>query len=221
MNPSLDDLKTFVQNLADTAVPLHSVNQYWGPDPNARARRHNLQQYLSHMITLQPKVLLVGEAPGYRGCRLSGIPFVSRDILRHGVKNADFFGEVNGYQLPAEWPHMQKEASATMVWQAVGLFHPPPLLWNVYPFHPHQPGNGQSNRKPTRQELAMGESFLRQLHQLFDRPQLVAVGKTAVSAMAAWQLPHSHVRHPSHGGKAQFSAGVAAIMEKMCQPPSF
>jgi uracil-DNA glycosylase len=173
------------------------------------------------MAAWQPKIMLVGEAPGYRGCRLSGIPFVSRTILQNRVQNTALFGTQRGYQLVDEWPHIQKEASATIVWQVIAAMQPPPLLWNAFPFHPHQSDWPQSNRKPTRPELALGEPFLRQLHQIFGQPLLVAVGNTAVSALSAWQLPHRKVRHPSHGGKTQFTNGLLTIAAEMCPPASF
>ena len=44
-------------------------------------RRHNLTRYLSAMEQSRPTLLLVGEAPGYRGCRLTGIPFTSSHTL--------------------------------------------------------------------------------------------------------------------------------------------
>ena len=220
-------IAAFIETLAQTAVPPHCVNPYGTGNRHNDSRRHNLQLYLTQMAAQQPKIMLVGEAPGYRGCRLSGIPFVSRHILQNGVENVALFGTQRGYHLVDEWPHIQKEASATMVWQAIAAMQPLPLLWNAFPFHPHQSGRPQSNRKPTRSELALGEPFMRRLQQMFGNPLLVAVGNTAVSALTAWQLPHHKVRHPSHGGKAQFTKGLLTISAdltgfvKTCQVLTF
>lgn len=43
--------------------------------PNgAGTRRENLKTYLGSFPEV-PEILIVGEAPGYRGCRFTGVPF--------------------------------------------------------------------------------------------------------------------------------------------------
>ena len=46
----------------------------------AQIRRININNYLSS-FRRQPRVLVLGEAPGWRGCRFSGIPFTSEAQL--------------------------------------------------------------------------------------------------------------------------------------------
>ncbi|MEJ2750218.1 MAG: hypothetical protein P8183_20270 [Anaerolineae bacterium] len=104
----------FVDLLANTAVPPHTYNPYSLERPENATRRHNLDHYLRQMQQRQPTILLVGEAPGYRGCRLTGIPFVSPAILQAGTSSG-LFGVGNGWQLSREWPEIQREASATIV----------------------------------------------------------------------------------------------------------
>lgn len=120
-------IAAFIETLGQTAVPPHCTNPYSEGNRHNDSRRHNLQLYLTQMTAWQPKIMLVGEAPGYRGCRLSGIPFVSRTILQNGMENVALFGTQHGYHLPDEWPHIQKEASATIVWQAIAAMQPPSL----------------------------------------------------------------------------------------------
>ena len=72
---------------------------------------NNLRLYLNKMKYIKPKYLLIGEAPGYNGCRWSGIPFVSERILRDN----NFFGLENGYKVRND-NKPQSEASATIVW---------------------------------------------------------------------------------------------------------
>lgn len=166
-------------------------------NPHNAARRQNLSRYLHQLTTSQTTALLIGEAPGYRGCRLTGIPFTSPARLPAP------------YQPVTEWPHIRGEASATILQQAIAPCQPQPAIWNVLPFHPHQPNRPQSNRTPTKTEVALGRPFLTHLLTLLPpNPTVIAIGKHAQHALAAWHIPHTAVRHPSHGGKAEFLAGL-------------
>lgn len=130
-------------------------------------------------------LLLVGEAAGHRGARVSGLPFTSeRQVSGAG---------------PAE-------ATATIVHQVLaelGLTEHV-LLWNVVPTHPHRPGNPWSNRRPTRAEAKAGEPFLAELAR---GRRVVSVGRLAQSVAG-----DPYVRHPSHGGKASFRESIARLV---------
>jgi uracil-DNA glycosylase len=139
-----------------------------------------LQTYLeSHA---HARVLLVGEAAGYRGARVSGIPFTSeRQLTGRG---------------PAE-------ASATIVHRVLrelGIEHDV-LLWNVVPTHP---GTASSNRTPTRGEIDAARPFL---DALVTGRSVIAVGR-----VAAARLDAPYVRHPSHGGAAAFASGLRHML---------
>lgn len=85
-------VEQFVQFLSDAPdLPL-VFNPYSDNDPFGAVRRKNLQIYLENMKILKPKVLLVGEAPGYNGCRYSGIPFTSERIMMQGIEYHSIFG---------------------------------------------------------------------------------------------------------------------------------
>ncbi len=201
----------FIQQLAQTQLPANLFNQYGDGSLANDGRRHNLHLYLTQMIYLRPRVLLLGEAPGYRGCRLTGVPFASPFILQDGVHHA-LFGLEQGYQSIAEWPSIRKEATATIVWETLATVRTIPLLWNALPFHPHKLGQPQSNRTPTNRELEWGRPFLTQLLHIFPIALVVAVGNKADSALTRWKISHVKVRHPSHGGKVAFAQGIREIL---------
>lgn len=201
----------FIDTLAAVPLSPRAFNQYARDNESNALRRHNLRLYLAQMAAKTPTVMLVGEAPGYRGCRLTGVPFTSPAIIRDGLDAAGLFGQARGYQTSPEWPEIRRESSATILWQTL-LAHEVPLLWNAFPFHPFINGRPQSNRAPTMQELGLGEPFVRALRQQFPITVVVAVGNKAGVALTRWGIHHNTVRHPAQGGKADFVAGIARLM---------
>jgi len=80
-------IELFIKDLTEYIESSESTNLYGGNSGESQIRRENLQLYLEKMQKLNPSFLLLGEAPGYRGCRLTGIPFSSERIL----EKTDFF----------------------------------------------------------------------------------------------------------------------------------
>src|SRR5438105_13709797 len=77
-----------LEALAQTAVPDRACNQYSRLAGDLRAnttRRRNLKRYLEDFDAIGPRALLIGEAPSYRGGRLTGIPFVSESLMLCGA----------------------------------------------------------------------------------------------------------------------------------------
>jgi uracil-DNA glycosylase len=161
----------FVERLARTEIGA-TYNQY-AASPLLRERLH---AYLA--ARAEAPVVLVGEAAGYRGARISGIPFTSER------------------QLTGSGP---AEATATIVHRVLaGLgAEDEVLLWNVVPTHP---GDATSNRRPSRAEVEAASPFLRDLTR---RRIAIGVGRLAADALGA-----PYIRHPSHGGAAAFEEGL-------------
>lgn len=174
-------------------------------------QRHNLQCYLQQLRALRPTLLLVGEAPGYNGCRLTGVPFSSQALIAEGVLDGTLFGTANGYH--AAKPPYVREQSAGIVWEVLQHHGTPALCWNAFCFHPHKPGNPDSNRKPTVKEIEAAAPFLQYLITLFPSlATVVAVGNSAEQALSRLGIAHIKVRHPAHGGKPKFVAGMENIL---------
>jgi uracil-DNA glycosylase len=151
-----------------------TFNQY----RESQVRRERLRAYLEDRRAAP--ILLVGEAAGYRGARVSGIPFTSER------------------QLTGSGP---AEATATIVHRVLAELgvEEDVLLWNVVPTHP---GTATSNRRPTRAEIGAGLAFLEELAR---GRKAIAVGRVAHAVLGG-----EYVRHPSHGGAEAFRDGLVA-----------
>ncbi len=204
-----------VHDLIDRLVTLPGSEQLANPyapvdDSRAAIRRDNLARYLVDMQQRQPRVLMLAEAPGHRGCALSGIPVTSERIMLRGVAKWGLFGE--GYRATSGHPQGVAEMTATILWSALIRYaDQPPLIWNALPLHPHLPSRPQSNRTPTAIEQRIGLPFIRAVCDLFSFDLILAVGRKAQGALDMLSLPYVPLRHPSQGGKATFEEGMRGV----------
>ena len=180
-------------------------NQYSDKDPKGIIRLNNLKLYLN---LLKPEIILVGEAPSYNGCRWSGIPFTSEYIMLN--RKFPLFNRSQEFQ-QSSTGKLKKEISATIVWGTIKDMNPLPLLWNIFPFHPHKPANYSKNRKPTAEETEEGKKYLEYITNIYPNASLIAVGEVAHKRLKEFNIVHSKVRHPSHGGKEKFQKGIKEL----------
>jgi uracil-DNA glycosylase len=197
-------VKQFIDLLASYKSYPGLTSLYHGESKESAVRRENLHTYLQQMQTLSPQILLLGEAPGYKGCRLTGVPFSSERILAEN----DFFKN-KGYKFIDAKARLESEISATIVWRALEQFETKPLIWNIFPFHPYKAGNKHSNRGPHRKELERGKEILAELLELFPVRKIIALGRKAESQIMDMGYDAVYVRHPANGGKAAFLKGLA------------
>jgi uracil-DNA glycosylase len=161
------------------AATIGETFNFYRDGAGAATRCRRLVAYLDSRC--DAPLLLVGEAAGYRGARVSGIPFTSER------------------QLTGAGP---SEATATIVRRVLAelRLEDSTLCWNVVPTHPHLPGGPETNRRPTGSEIDASRPFLRELAR---GRRTVAVGRLAQAVLGG-----PHVRHPSHGGAADFRDGL-------------
>jgi uracil-DNA glycosylase len=172
----------FVNALAAARIG-QTHNQY----ARSPLRQERLACYLRSRV--DASIVLVGEAAGYRGARVSGIPFTSER------------------QLTGEGP---SEASATIVHRVLrelGVENEV-LLWNLVPTHPHRPGEPQSNRRPTTAEIAAARPFFDALAGSGASSRLLL----GIGRLAQYELGGPYIRHPSHGGAAAFRETLRACL---------
>ena len=214
MSPGDRDIDRLIRDLSQARLSADARNEYAPGDANNAIRRANLRLYLRVMAGREPRTLLVMEAPGYRGCRLTGVPVTSRKVLLEGVPALRMFGAQAGYRDVDDsgFERVYGEQSATIVWSTLAQLNALPLIWNTYPFHPHQAGRPDSNRKPRKAETELGAEFLLRLLALWRFRQVIAVGNVAFQTLGDLGITCRKVRHPAHGGKNDFVAGLSSLL---------
>lgn len=179
-------------------------NQYY--DKNIL---NNLKLYFEWLLQNKHKVLLIGEAPGYRGCRLTGIPFTSGAVIKSA--RHEIFKTI-GAQIKLH--KVVSENTASILWEVFNEGKPIPVLWNAFPFHPFKKGLSESNRKPTSSEIEEGKRYLEIVYELFKPERLCSLGRVGEGLLNDL-FPHEkiiYIRHPSHGGKKDFVRGMQTVI---------
>ncbi|TPV48159.1 hypothetical protein FJ661_19025 [Pseudarthrobacter phenanthrenivorans] len=208
-----DAVSGFVERLAAVPTVPGRNNFLDHTVPDNALRRHNLELYLHEMLDRAPKVLLLGEAPGFRGMRITGVPFTNRTMFQGPANSFGLFDHGKGYSLPADAAGVAAEPTATVMWDVLAELQFLPLLWSACPWHTHIPGKPQSNRTPTAADARLGSPFWQSLAELFHIDTVVAVGNVAHRSLVHSGLDVPKVRHPAHGGRSGFKNGLAELLE--------
>lgn len=206
-------IDNFINDLAAETFADDVYNEYAPNDPNNLIRQANFRLYLAEMEKRKLKYLMVMEAPGYRGCRLTGVPVTSRKILLEGVSELDIFGTDRGYQATDDegFENVQGEQSATIVWGTLANLGIVPLIWNTFPFHPRKIGQQRTNRRPRKPEMKLGAHYLQRIIEHFQPKIIIAVGNVAHETLTSMKITSHKVRHPAQGGKNDFVAGLESL----------
>ena len=170
-------------------------------------RRDALVSVINRALERETDSLWVGFCPGHQGARRTGLAFTDDYVLQA-------HGERWGLNLPrpttGAWI---KEPTTQAVWKELPRVKERVFLWNVFPLHPHEPGEPFSNREPNAQEFAAGREALRELTDALNPARLVAIGKVAAKEIegAGGGREVVTVRHPGHGGQWEFAAAIREL----------
>jgi uracil-DNA glycosylase len=246
-----DSIEKFIRLLkksSDGAVfnPWWQVDRENDVDRNAPAiRRRHLRAYLRERRG-KAKLVVIGEALGYRGGHFSGIPMTSerillgkkKDVLTALYERRYLPGRVrNGghrpplqiiagvrprrTSKPGKCPDGFSEPTATIVWSLLlrlGLKPQQFVLWNACPWHSFDPRRGMlSNRMPTQKEQSAGLSVLKAFLDLFPCDEIVALGNVAASQLKELNVESHRVRHPASGGAKLFRQQIEKIVKEVGQ----
>ena len=178
--------KLLAVHLPDVFNPWTDVDPM---DVSIGAPATRLERLRAH-FAVRPAVVLCGEAPGFQGCRVSGIPFTSEALLCEGaIPRCETSARLT--TRPRPW----SEPSARIVWKALYEFGiaERTVLWNTFAFHPHRPGEPYTNRTPRTEEIEANAGILR-------------------AVLGHFQDAGAQVQHPAYGGAPKFRAGLASLV---------
>ena len=198
-------------NFENTFNPYSNLCDVHDLDNAPRCRSQTLQSMLEAASEREIDSLWIGRDLGYRGGRRTGACPNRR--CAYSCEHAERW-ELSIDRRPTKG-EVVAEQTAAVTWRVLSQIKAPVFLWNVFPLHPHEPGNPFSNRSHNSREHRTGEEFLSQLIPLLKPSRLVAIGCDA--AQTARRLCDQHrvsqVRHPSHGGQTQFLAQMSELYD--------
>ena len=112
-------------------------------------RRKNLRSYLGALEVQGVDTVWMGRDLGYRGGRRTGLALTDEYHLlelQRIFPTANFARATKGAAVA--------ERTAAEIWAALRRLPQQPLLWNVFPLHPHERDQPLTNRRFTASELA-------------------------------------------------------------------
>lgn len=166
-------------------------------------RRKNLRTYLAAIEALEVDTIWMGRDLGYRGGRRTGLALT--DEVRLGELAAAYPGAAPS---KATRGPAVAERTATEIWAVLCRLARPPLLWNVFPFHPHEPEDPLTNRRFSAAELAQVTDLNHALIEWLGIKRVICIGQDAATYAQSFGITVECVRHPSYGGVQDFRAGM-------------
>jgi len=199
---------TFVNQLASIHLtnvfnPYADICPVHDKKDAAAIRRKNLRNYLESLISNGVDTVWMGRDLGYLGGRRTGLALTDEHHLPLVSKVYEGFIPVR-----ATYGEPIKERTATEVWTLLRELPSPPLLWNVFQFHPHKPDEPFSNRKFSLKERKTADEINAELINWLRIKRVVGIGGDAATYAEQFGLKTIAVRHPSYGGVTDFRQGI-------------
>jgi hypothetical protein len=180
----------------------------------AATRRKNLRDYLAAVETLGTDTIWMGRDLGYRGGRRTGLALTDEARLSVFTRYYPGASPCKATKGPA-----LAERTATEIWGVLSRLKRPPLLWNVFPFHPHEPNDQMTNRRFAARELAEVSDLNQTLIKWLAIKRIICIGQDATAYAASFGVKVECVRHPSYGGITEFRNGMLRIYGSALRTP--
>jgi len=177
-------------------------------------RRDCLSVMLDRAVVSDIDAIWVGRDLGYRGGRRTGL------ALTDDVHYAD---HLSRWDLSVQRPSIGEpvaERTATVIWDILSRLDVSIFMWNVFPLHPHDPGDPFTNRAHNARERRAGLDILMAIIQVLQPRRIVALGNDAFTALADTFGPDRlhKARHPSYGGQTEFLATMKSMYASEMRP---
>lgn len=175
-------------------------------------RRRNLRAYLDAVEYLGVDTIWMGRDLGYRGGRRTGLALTDEQRL------SAFAQSYPGAEpLKATKGPVVSERTAAEIWAILCRLERRPLLWNVFPFHPHEPSEPMTNRRFTARELAVVTELNHLLVEWLGIERIICIGQDAAAYAQSLGVRVECVRHPSYGGVKDFRDGMQHLYGRELQ----
>lgn len=197
--------RTFVERLASVQIanvfnPYCDHCEVHDLADAAAIRRRNLEAVLAVRKSARVDSIWFGRDLGYRGGRRTGLALTDEvamfSVAKGPKKSAKIVRATHGTPVA--------ERTAAVIWSVINRLRRPPMLWNAFPFHPHEPEAPFTNRAHTTRERRLTAWTIEALIERFDNPRLIAIGNDASKALSDLGFEHEMARHPSYGGQREF-----------------
>lgn len=206
MNPN-----TFVRDLAAIALgnvfnPYADTCALYDKSDAPSTRRRNLRIYVAAAQAQGVDTIWMGRDLGYRGGRRTGLALTDEYHLlelQRLFPGTTFARATVGTAVA--------ERTSAEIWAALRALPRQPLLWNVFPFHPHERGDPLTNRRFTARELAEVDELNAVLIEGLGVKRIVSIGQDAAAYARRFSVEVEIVRHPSYGGVADFRRGIGQL----------
>ncbi len=209
-------ISTFIDAIADYKRPrlFNPWSQSCRLDLQPEFFKQRRQFLSEHLSCKNPACAIIGEAPGWRGARYTGVAFTSEQLIYD--RAVPRIVSCGGNRITTQ-PSPIKEPSATMVWKEIyrHQLQERVVMFNAVPWHPEGKDSPLSNRPPRDDEKKAGLERLELFFHLFPGIRVLALGLTASENLKKLKIPHSKVRHPANGGAMMFRTGMEHFVKNL------
>ncbi len=184
--------------------PYSDICDIFDQDDANDIRSKNLERVINYLSCKQVDSIWMGRDLGHRGGRRTGLALTDEANL----ESASNVWQVELNQ--ATEGSIFVERTAANIWNALKAIDENIFMWNVFPFHPHEPDKPFSNRSHTAKERDIGIEILELLIKILKPNKIVAIGNDAYKcSLRIFDNSYVYkIRHPSYGGEKIFTRQI-------------